>query len=101
MAEVQLTPHAHFEKYITSAFAGRESVLSIFFDLEKAYDTTWRYHSLQKLSSLGIRGNVCLYIVFPLEMHFPGQNCLFDIISSVRRHSTRQCARHHFIPSYR
>ena len=29
-------PLAHFETYITSAFARHESVLAIFFDLEKA-----------------------------------------------------------------
>lgn len=33
-------PLAHFETYITFAFARHESVLAIFFDLEKAYDTT-------------------------------------------------------------
>ena len=55
-------PLAHFETYITSAFARHESVLAIFFDLEKAYDTTWRYHILQQLSSLGLRGNMGVFI---------------------------------------
>ncbi len=34
-------PLTHINTYIKSAFARRESVLAVFFDLEKAYDTTW------------------------------------------------------------
>ena len=32
-------------------------MLSVFFDLEKAYHTTWRYGILQDLHILGLRGN--------------------------------------------
>ena len=31
-----------FDSYIRNAFAKKEHVLAIFFDLEKAYDTTWK-----------------------------------------------------------
>ena len=31
------------ETFIRDAFVNREHVVSVFFDLEKAYDTTWRY----------------------------------------------------------
>jgi hypothetical protein len=30
-----------FETFIRNAFAKKEHAVSIFFDLEKAYDTTW------------------------------------------------------------
>lgn len=52
---------AHFENYI-SPFANHSSVLAVFFNLEKAYDTTWRYHILQQLQSHGIRGNMSVFI---------------------------------------
>ena len=32
----------HFDGYIRNAFARKEHVLVIFFDLEKAYDTMWK-----------------------------------------------------------
>jgi hypothetical protein len=32
-----------FETFIRNAFAKKEHAVSIFFDLEKAYDTTWKY----------------------------------------------------------
>ena len=32
-----------FESFIRIAFAKNEYVVSIFFDLEKAYDITWKY----------------------------------------------------------
>ncbi|WP_293703668.1 reverse transcriptase family protein, partial [Thiolapillus sp.] len=32
-----------FDSYIRNAFAKKEHVLAIFFDLEKAYDTTWKH----------------------------------------------------------
>lgn len=32
----------HFDGYIRNAFARKEHVLVIFFDLEKAYDTVWK-----------------------------------------------------------
>jgi hypothetical protein len=31
------------ESFIREAFVRREHVVSVFFDLEKAYDTTWKY----------------------------------------------------------
>lgn len=55
-------PLAHIDTYIKSAFARRESVLAVFFDLEKAYDTTWRYNILNQLSSLGLHGNMAVFI---------------------------------------
>ncbi|WP_419606317.1 RNA-directed DNA polymerase, partial [Thiolapillus sp.] len=41
-----------FDSYIRNAFAKKEHVLAIFFDLEKAYDTTWKHGILSDLYDL-------------------------------------------------
>ena len=46
------------EIYIREAFAANKFVTAVFFDIEKAYDTTWRYHILKELHSFGLRGNL-------------------------------------------
>ena len=38
-----------FETFIRNAFVKKEHVLTIFFDLEKAYDTTWKHGILADL----------------------------------------------------
>jgi hypothetical protein len=35
--------------------------LYVFFDLEKAYDTTWKYGILRDLHDMGLRG-ICHYL---------------------------------------
>jgi len=40
------------------AFVRREHVMSIFFHLEKAYDTTWKYGIFCDLHEAGIRGRL-------------------------------------------
>jgi Reverse transcriptase (RNA-dependent DNA polymerase) len=37
------------ESFVREAFIRGEHVVSIFFDLEKAYDTTWKFGILQDL----------------------------------------------------
>lgn len=46
------------ETAIREAFVRRQHCVSVFFDLEKAYDTTWRYGILRDLYSYGIRGRL-------------------------------------------
>jgi len=46
------------ESYIREAFVTRRHVMSVFFDLEKAYDTTWKYGILRDLHEAGIRGRL-------------------------------------------
>ena len=41
--------------------------MSVFFDLEKAYDTTWRYGILKDLHGLGLKGILPLFIQSFLE----------------------------------
>ena len=55
------------ETFIRDAFVNREHVVSVFFDLEKAYDTTWRYGILKDLHDLGLRGRLPVFIRSFLE----------------------------------
>ena len=55
------------ETFIRDAFVNREHVVSVFFDLEKAYDTTWRYGILKDLDDLGLKGRLPLFIQSLLE----------------------------------
>ena len=45
-----------FETFIRNAFVKKQHVLTIFFDLGKAYDTTWKHGTLADLWDLGFRG---------------------------------------------
>ena len=51
-----------FEAFIRNAFVKKEHVLTIFFDLEKAYDTTWKHGILADLWNLGLRGHLPRFI---------------------------------------
>lgn len=47
---------------IQEAFARHEHLLCVFFDMRKAYDTTWNYGILRKMHQIGIRGHLAYYI---------------------------------------
>ena len=51
-----------FETFIRNAFVKKEHVLTIFFDLEKAYDTTWKHGILADLWDLGFKGHLPRFI---------------------------------------
>ena len=51
-----------FETFIRNAFIKKEHVLTIFFDLEKAYDTTLKHGILADLWDLGFRGHLPRFI---------------------------------------
>ena len=55
------------ETFIRDAFVNREHVVSVFFDLEKPYDTTWCYGILKDLHDLGLRGRLPVFIRSFLE----------------------------------
>ena len=55
------------ETFIRDAFVNRQHVVAVFFDLEKAYDTTWRYGILKDLHDLGLKGRLPLFIQSVLE----------------------------------
>ena len=50
------------ENSIKTAFVKNEHFISIFFDIEKAYDMTWCYGILKDLHDTGLKGNLPKYI---------------------------------------
>ena len=50
------------ETFIRDAFIKKEHVVAVFFDLEKAYDTTWRYGIFKDIHKLGLRGRLPTFI---------------------------------------
>ncbi|GBL95352.1 putative RNA-directed DNA polymerase from transposon X-element [Araneus ventricosus] len=50
------------ETQIRNAFVRRNHFVSIFFDIEKAYDRTWRYGILLTLFNFGFRGNLPIFL---------------------------------------
>ena len=59
---------------IRDAFIKKEHVVAVFFDLEKAYDTTWKHGIMKDLHKLGLKGRLPLFI----------QNFLSDRTFNVR-----------------
>ncbi|GFO11825.1 RNA-directed DNA polymerase from mobile element jockey [Plakobranchus ocellatus] len=56
---------------LETAFARKKQVLAVFFDLEKAYHTTWRYGILKDLFDLDFRGRLPIFISnFLKDRHF-------------------------------
>ena len=51
-----------FETFIRETFIKKEHAVSIFFDLESAYDTTWKYGIMNDLHDFGIRGRLAYFI---------------------------------------
>ena len=47
-----------FETFCREAFIHNQHMLSVFFDLEKAYDTTWKYGIMKDLPLFGLRGRL-------------------------------------------
>ena len=55
----------HLVRFVTcvrEGFLKREHVVSIFFDIEKAYDTTWKYGIMKYLHDMDLRGGLPLFI---------------------------------------
>ena len=50
------------ETFIRDAFIKKEHVVAVFFDLEKAYDTTWRYGIFKDIHKLGLRGRLLTFM---------------------------------------
>ena len=51
-----------FESFIRGAFVKKQHAVAIFFDLEKAYDTTWKFGIMSDLFKLGFRGHLPIFI---------------------------------------
>ena len=50
------------ETFIKEAFIRKQHLTAVFFDLEKAYDTTWKYGIMRDLHDLGLRGRLLMFI---------------------------------------
>ncbi|GBM41419.1 putative RNA-directed DNA polymerase from transposon X-element [Araneus ventricosus] len=50
------------ETDIRLAFLQRKHLIAVFFDIEKAYDRTWRYGILKDLHDFNLRGNLPIFI---------------------------------------
>ena len=50
------------EHQIRKGFQQRKLTVAILFDIQKAYDTTWRYSILKSLYNKGLRGNLPIFI---------------------------------------
>lgn len=53
-------PAIYLENEIRKAQVNKESLVAIFFDAEKAYDTMWNKGTLIKLHQMGIRGRMLI-----------------------------------------
>ena len=51
-----------FETFIRETFIKKEHAVSVFFDLESAYDTTWKYEIMNDLHDFSIRGRLAYLI---------------------------------------
>ena len=50
------------ERYLRHAFAQRQQAIGLFFDLEKAYKTTWQYGITRDLHRIGIRDRLPVFV---------------------------------------
>ena len=50
------------ETFIHEAFISRQHVVAIFFDLQKAYDMTWKHGIKQDLHNACLRGRLPIFI---------------------------------------
>ena len=48
--------------FIRDAFIQNQHLVAVFFDLQKAYNTIWKYGILQDLHNMGLRGNFPIFI---------------------------------------
>ena len=75
-----------FETFIRNALVKKRrknnnnNTLTIFFDLEKAYDTAWKQGILADLWDLGFRGpSPQVYSELPVRTFFQGQSWLHSV----------------------
>ena len=50
------------ETYVRDAFIKGQHAAAVYFDLHKAYDTTWKHGILKDLYDMGLRGNLPIFI---------------------------------------
>ncbi len=58
-----MQPLLKLYSYILDAFANKEVVVAVFFDIKGAYDTTWRRGTIEEIHRMGIRGNLAYFLL--------------------------------------
>ena len=59
------------DTFVREGFLNKEHVVSIFFDLENAYDTTWKYGIMKNLHDMDLTGRLpLLFKTFYLKGNF-------------------------------
>lgn len=61
----------HIESAICPSFSDKQHMVCILLDLEKAYDTAWRYEILKQLHHFGLCGRVPKFIKGLIDRTFP------------------------------
>ena len=51
------------ETFVREAFIKKEYLTVVFFDLEKAYDNTWKYCIMRDLNDFGLKGRLPDFII--------------------------------------
>ena len=67
----QLIIYFTLRHLLRDAFINNQHLVAVFFDLQKAYDTTWKYGILKDLYNMGLRGNLPIFIgifFYPTEL---------------------------------
>ena len=50
------------QSFVREAFVQRQHAVGVFFDLEKAYESTWKFGIMRDLHNAGLRGRLPLFI---------------------------------------
>ena len=50
------------KRLVRDAFAQKQQAVGLFFDLEKAYETTWQYGIIRDLHKIGLRGRLPVFV---------------------------------------
>ena len=101
-----------FETFCREAFIHNQHLVSVFFDLEKAYGTTWKYGIMRDLHVFGLRGHLPIFIAHFLkdrsfkvrvgstfsdshlqEMGVPQGSILSVTLFSMKLNSITQCSK--------
>ena len=57
-----LEPLVNIEEHIRHSFRDKKVTIAIFFDIERAYDCTWKYQILKTMENAGINGQLAMFI---------------------------------------